>query len=76
VNQWYSVKIDTQNGFKASKPELLFEGNYVDIGGKSFAVSPDGEKFLVLEQINQERFSNVIVYVDNWLETVKRKFVE
>lgn len=73
VNQWYSVRIDTQNGFKASKPEFLFEGNYIDIGGKSFAVSPDGKKFLVLEQVNQDRFSEVIVFVDNWLESVKSK---
>jgi Tol biopolymer transport system component len=63
VNTWYSVRIDTQNGFKASRPALKFGGNYVDISGKSFAVSPDGERFLVLEQVNQEPFSDVIVFV-------------
>lgn len=75
-NQWYSVKIDTSNSFQASTPEFLFEGNYIDIGGKSFAVSPDGERFLVLDQVNQERYSEVIVFVDNWFEMIKGKSTE
>jgi Tol biopolymer transport system component len=72
-NQWFSVKVNSDNDFIPEKPALLFEGSYVDIGGKSFAVSPDCNRFLLLKQVNDEKFSNNVVIVENWFEEVKQK---
>ncbi len=60
--------------FKAETPRLLFEGPYVDVGGLSFDVTPDGQRFLLLEPAEQEAAPvthlNVVL---NWFEEVKRK---
>ncbi|MDH3648987.1 MAG: hypothetical protein OEQ53_04850 [Saprospiraceae bacterium] len=70
--QWYSVRVNTENGFTSKNPELLFEGSYLDVGGKSFALSPDGQRILLLKSDNDERVSDNLVIVDNWFEEVKR----
>jgi serine/threonine-protein kinase len=70
--QWYSVSVNTENGFEAGKPELLFEGSYVDVGGKSFALSPDGQRILLLKSDKNENVTDNLVIVDNWFEELKR----
>lgn len=53
-NQWYAVDVSVSPEFKARKPRVLFEGPFIDIPGMSYALAPDGERFLVLE--NPEEF--------------------
>ncbi|MEN8118607.1 MAG: helix-turn-helix domain-containing protein, partial [Bacteroidota bacterium] len=49
-NQFYAVKVNTSSGFTFEKPELLFTNNsYVDVPLKSFAVSPDRQKILIVK---------------------------
>ena len=54
--------------------QLLFEGPYVDVGGFSFDVAPDGRRFLLLEPAEQDAAPvthlNVVL---NWFEEVKQK---
>jgi hypothetical protein len=35
--------------FEAETPRLLFEGAYVQVGGPSYDVTPDSQRFLLFE---------------------------
>lgn len=69
--QRYAVSVNTENEFEAGKPELLFEGSYVDVGGKSYALSPDGQRILLLKSDKGENVTDNLVIVDSWFEEVK-----
>ena len=73
-NKWMVVTVDLQPVFKAETPRLLFEGPYVQVGGASYDVTPDGRRFLLLEPAQQEAAPvthlNVVL---NWFEELKRK---
>ena len=40
--------------FSSATPTLLFEGDYVNVGGRSYDVTADGQRFLVLEAAEPE----------------------
>jgi serine/threonine-protein kinase len=59
--------IDPQTG-RASLPTEVFTGDYrLDLG---FDVSPDGERFLVIEPRSASRVQEVVI-VTNWIEKLK-----
>ena len=70
--KWMSVAVSLKPEFIAEKPRLLFEGPYVMIGGQSYDVAPDGQRFLALEPIEQEPVTHLNVVL-NWFEEVKQK---
>ena len=70
--KWMSVAVNLKPEFVAEKLRLLFEGPYVMIGGQSYDVAPDGQRFLVLEPIEQEPVTHLNVVL-NWFEEVKQK---
>jgi hypothetical protein len=68
------VAVKLKPEFTAGTPRLLFEGPYVNVGGLSYDVAPDGRRFLRLEPAKQDAAPvthlNVVL---NWFEEVKRK---
>lgn len=69
------VAIDTSEDFSASRPELLFSGDFASIGNRpSYDVTADGQRFLMLKPPPDMRRSVdvSIVLVDNWFEELKR----
>jgi len=71
-NAMMTVSIEASDSFTAGNPELLFEGNYFTTGGRSYDVSADGERFLMMEE-NQFSEDNVeIIIVQNWFEELER----
>jgi hypothetical protein len=70
-----SVVIDTQPGFAAGKPRMLFEGQYVPtpLTAPYYDVSPDGQRFLMLKPAEQEQAPTQINVVLNWFEELKQK---
>ena len=73
-SKFMSVPVTLQPEFSAGKPRLLFEGPYALVGNQSYAVSRDGQRFLVLEPVEKELAPvtqfNVVL---NWFEDVKKK---
>jgi len=74
-NKWMVVAVDLQPEFKAETPQLMFEGPYVDVGGVSFDVTADGERFLLLEPAAQSPVTHLNVVL-NWFEEVKKKVAQ
>jgi hypothetical protein len=72
--KWMVVAVHLQPEFKPEAPRLLFEGPYVMVGGQSYDVTADGQRFLLLEPIERESAPvthlNVVL---NWFEELKQK---
>ena len=71
-----AVDISTQPVFTAGKPHVLFEGRYEpgQVLNANYAVSPDGQRFLMLKASEQAgTAATQIVVVQNWFEELKQK---
>jgi serine/threonine-protein kinase len=72
--KWMVAAVTFKPEFSADKPELLFEGPFVNVGGISYAVTKNGQRFLLLEPTDKEikpvTYLNVVF---NWFEDLKKK---
>jgi serine/threonine-protein kinase len=72
--KFMAAAVNLNPEFRVEKARLLFEGPYVLSGGQSYAVSPDGQRFIVLEPVEKElepvTHFNVVL---NWFEDVKQR---
>jgi len=71
-----AVEVTTRPAFDAGRPRLLFEGRYLasvfPLVGVAYDVSPDGQRFLMVREVEQSPSATQIVVVQNWLEELKR----
>ena len=66
------VAVQTAPTFSAGTPTKVFDTRYVTVGpGRSYDVSPDGQRFLMIKPGTQQAPSVVVVL--NWLEELKTK---
>jgi eukaryotic-like serine/threonine-protein kinase len=67
-----AVEINTQSGFSAGTPRVLFQGPYQTLTASTpnYDVSADGQRFLMLEPTEQPAQINVVL---NWFEELKQK---
>ena len=67
-----AVEVKTQPSFSAAPPRLVFEGRYEPALAfrPNYDVSADGQRFLMLQAIEQPPQLNV---VQNWFEELKRR---
>ena len=72
-----TVETNTQPGFTIGKPRMLFEGQYLatpfPLLGSDFDVAADGQRFLMVKEIERAQSSAQINVVLNWLEELKRR---
>jgi serine/threonine-protein kinase len=81
-----AVPVNTHGSFQAGKPQLLWEGEYTEglssscgVKGATntgYDVSPDGQRFVMIKDEDQNTFSTKIVVVMNWVEELKRMMAE
>jgi hypothetical protein len=79
-----AVAVSTKPAFRAGRPELLWEGDYMfgpsaSCGFKgttttSYDVSLDGQRFLMIKENDQNLYATRIVVVLNWAEELKKIF--
>ena len=68
-----AVSIETDPSFSAANPEVMFEGDYyLAAGGPNYDVSPDGERFLMIRQVEDASTTPQIIVVQNWFEELLR----
>jgi serine/threonine-protein kinase len=74
-DQMMAVETTTQPTFSAGRPRLLFEGQYVigGGGGAGYDVSPDGQRFLMIQSRESAGGPSQIQVVLNWFEELKRR---
>jgi serine/threonine protein kinase len=71
-NKMMSAPIDTQQGFSAGTPKMLFQGQYVTLANSTpnYDVTADGQKFLMLKSTVQPTQINVVV---SWFKELNQK---
>jgi hypothetical protein len=71
-----AVAVDTTRGFSASKPRVLFEGDYVlgrgDVTGLDYDLAPDGG-FLMVKRGADEQAPPSFRVVLNWVNELARR---
>ena len=71
-----AVPVQTTTKFTAGTPARLFEGSYfVALGGRSYDVSLDGQRFVIIKELpneDQPRAENMVIVL-NWREELKRR---
>ena len=66
VQNMVSVKVTTGDTFKAGLPEVLFEAQLVPVIQRNrYAVTPDGQRFLMLTPMESQANPPMTV-VQNW----------
>jgi hypothetical protein len=64
---WYRVSVTGESGRPFSSPELILEGNFLLLpGGDSFAVSRDGNRFLMIQGASEYE-TTVLEVRTNWV---------
>jgi len=73
-NKMMAVDITTEPTFGAGTPRLLFEGSYQSgvTGTALYDVTPDGQRFVMVQAEEQEAGASQINVVLNWFEELKR----
>jgi Tol biopolymer transport system component len=69
-----AVSVETRPTLRLGHPQRLFEGHFQassDVG-LSFAVSPDGRRFLMVRQDEDPREATELVVVQNWFQEIER----
>jgi Tol biopolymer transport system component len=75
-NRMLSVSVSTANGFAAGNPAVLFEREYASVPfpatGVAYDVSADGQRFLMVKEVEQSAAPVQIQVIVNWFEELKR----
>jgi serine/threonine-protein kinase len=68
------VDLTTRPAFQAGTPRLLFEGRFVPSpnGVTGYSISPDGQRFLMVQAVQPEPPATVLHVVRNWVDELKR----
>ena len=72
-DQMMAVDITTEPTFTHGNPTLLFERPYLRVGFRSaYDVTPDGQRFLMVKESEQQLAVTQLNVVLNWFEELKR----
>jgi serine/threonine-protein kinase len=72
--RFYLITYSSGPEFDWNTPKLLFEGNYLNIWGMDFDVSPDGRKFLFLKSVDENFNLYKFNVITNWFSELKDMF--
>jgi Tol biopolymer transport system component len=64
------VDVQSTPEIKIGEPQVFFEGEFVNVGGRSYDISPDGERALVITA--SEGTAASIRVITNWFDEVER----
>ena len=70
--KWMAVAVVTEPELKLGKPRLLFEGDYLNVPGRSYDITPDGKHFILLRGTEAAAPTQVKVVL-NWFDELRRR---
>ena len=71
----FVAPVTTGATFTPGNPEMLFEGAFDGVAGRTYDVSPDGERFLIIKQADatsEMATAPRVIIVENWFEELQR----
>ena len=67
------VRVETEPTFMFGTPEVLFTGSYYTGAGRSYDISPDGQRFLMMKEVEQtDETRTELIIVQNWFKELQR----
>jgi hypothetical protein len=72
ADQWFSANSPPADTRNFGVPRLLFEGPFLDVPGRSYDISPDGQNFLLLNGPAATFVSHVHI-ITRWTDVLRRK---
>lgn len=66
-SQWFSTRVSLQPALSWERPGLTFETDFLDTPGRSYNVSPDGQRLLIVRKARKSTRTKIHV-VQNWFE--------
>ncbi len=70
-NQWMSSNVTLERELTWEPPRLVFETDFIDTPGRSYDVSPDGQRLLVAKRTEEPTRTKLHV-VHNWFDELRR----
>ncbi len=70
------VGVETEPSFSAGSPTVLFTGAYPLASSRNYDISPDGQRFLMIkdvEQTEEESARAEVIVVLNWFEELTER---
>ena len=70
-----TVPVQTEPSFTPGTPEAVLEGTYVFGGGRTYAVAPDGQRFLMISErggAEDASAAPTIIVVQHWFDELRR----
>lgn len=64
------VDVQTSPEIVLSEPRVFYEGSFVNVGGRSYDITPDGKRALVIE--GPKDTARSVRLITNWLDQVER----
>jgi serine/threonine-protein kinase len=71
-NQWMSSFVRTGPELGWDPPKLAFQTDFIDTSGRSYDVSADGKRLLIVKQAQPDVRSRIHI-VTNWTEQLNRR---
>ena len=66
------AEVSTGPELSVGKPRVLFRGSFANIQGKNYDVTPDGQRFLMV-QVEEPAAPKDIAVVLNWMEDLRSR---
>ena len=66
------VPVQTEPDFAAGRPQLLFVAPFMDKSWRSYDVTPDGQRFVMVQKHEDTAKRQELVVVPDWFEELKR----
>ena len=64
--EWWGVNVSGTPAFVAGEPQPLARGNWLNVGGVEYAVSPDGERLYLLAPMAGPATTTQLAVIANW----------
>jgi len=71
-DRWMSARMSLQPELSWEPPRLAFETDFIDTPGRSYDVTPDGRRLLVVKRSERETLAKIHL-VSNWLDVFERR---
>jgi serine/threonine protein kinase len=69
---WHRVPVSTESDFTYGRPEVVFEGPYLNVPGFGYAVYPEADRIIVLESATQQAPITELRVIENWFAELER----
>jgi serine/threonine-protein kinase len=71
-DSWYAVDMGSGGALRPGTPQLVVQGPYLNVSGRSFDVSEDGRRLLLLRPVSETARPDRLDVVIGWLSQVDR----